>query len=68
MAIKRREFTKEFKQQVVRELEAGATQAQAARQYQLHLNPLLKWRQLQRQYAENAFAGNALTFISRRMR
>lgn len=33
MSLKRRIFTKEFKQQVLRELEAGKSVAQAAREH-----------------------------------
>jgi transposase-like protein len=41
MALKRRLFTKEFKLQVVREVQAGKTVAQAAREHQLHPNTIL---------------------------
>lgn len=58
MAIKRRQFTKEFKRQVIREIEAGKPLAQAAREHQLHPNTIIKWRRLHQQYAEKAFAGN----------
>lgn len=40
MTLKRRQFTKEFKLQVLREIEAGATLAQTARAHQLHPNLL----------------------------
>jgi transposase len=42
--LKRRTFTREFKQQVIREIEAGKTQAQVAREYQLSDNTISKWR------------------------
>jgi transposase len=58
MAVKRRKFTRELKLQVVREVEAGKPMAQAAREYEIHPTQITKWRQLQRQYAEQAFAGN----------
>jgi transposase len=58
MTIKRRQFTKEFKLQVLRELEAGTSIAQAARQHQLHPNVIRKWREQYARYAERAFAGN----------
>ena len=58
MALKRRKFTREVKLQVVREVEAGKPVAQAAREYEVHPTQITKWRQLQRQYAERAFAGN----------
>jgi transposase len=62
MTLKRRQFTKEFKLQVIREIEAGKTVAQAAREHQLHPNTIIKWRQLHQQYAERAFAGNGQTY------
>jgi transposase len=58
MTIKRRQFTKEFKLQVLREIEAGTSVAQAARQYHLHPNVIRKWRQQYVHYADHAFAGN----------
>lgn len=58
MALKRRKFRRELKLQVVREVEAGKAVAQAAREYDLHPAQISKWRQLQGQYAERAFAGN----------
>ena len=36
MALKRRQFTREFKLQVLREIEAGKSVAQASREHQLH--------------------------------
>lgn len=62
MTLKRRQFTKEFKLQVVPEVAAGKSVAQAAREHQLHPNTIIKWRQLHHQYAECAFAGNGQTY------
>ena len=58
MTIKRRQFTKEFKLQVLREIEAGASVAQTAREHHLHPNLITKWRTQYARYAERAFAGN----------
>jgi transposase len=58
MALKRRRFTREFKLQVLREVEAGKSIAQAAREHELHPNLITRWRSLQTQYAQQAFAGN----------
>ena len=55
--LKRRTFTREFKLQVIREVEAGKTQAQVARDYQLSHNTISKWRRQHRQYQDRAFAG-----------
>lgn len=62
MSLKRRQFTKEFKLQVIREIEAGKSVAQAAREHQLHPNTILKWRKLHQQYAERAFSGHGQTY------
>jgi transposase len=58
LALKRRRFTREFKLQVVREIEAGKPTAQAAREYQTHPTLILRWRQEHLRYAEQAFMGN----------
>jgi transposase len=54
----RRQFSKEFKLQVMREIEAGKSLAQASREHQVHPNMLRKWRQQLQSYGEQAFAGN----------
>ncbi len=36
MALKKRQFTRDFKLQILREIEAGKSLAQAAREHQLH--------------------------------
>jgi transposase len=58
LALKRRRFTREFKLQVVREIEAGKIPAQAAREYQVHPTVLVRWQKEHLQYAERAFTGN----------
>jgi transposase len=58
LALKRRRFTREFKLQVVREVEAGKPLAQAAREHQIHPTLILRWRQEHLRYAERAFTGN----------
>ena len=54
----RRQFSKEFKLQVIREIEAGKSLAHASREHQVHPNMLRKWRQQLQSYGEQAFAGN----------
>ena len=63
LATKRRIFTREFKLRVIREVEAGKSQAQAAREYQLSDTAIYKWRQQLSKYNDQAFAGqgNAYT-------
>ncbi len=58
MLIRRRQFTKEFKLQVLREVAAGKSVVRAAREYQIHPNTITKWRQQYARYADRAFAGN----------
>ncbi len=58
MAIKtRRQFTREFKVQVLREIEAGKSVAQAAREYEVLATLICRWRKQQAQYAGRAFSG-----------
>ena len=58
MALKRRQFTRDFKLHVLREIEAGKSVAQASREYQLHPTLISKWQNQHSRYAEMAFAGN----------
>jgi transposase len=58
MSLKRRQFTQEFKQQVLREIEAGKSVAQAAREHQVHPNCIGEWKRQLARYGEKAFAGN----------
>ena len=56
-SVKRRTFTREFKLQVIREVEAGKPQAQAAREYQITDNTISRWRTQHRKYNDRAFSG-----------
>ena len=58
MSLKRRIFTKEFKQQILHQVQAGKSIAQASRENELHPNLIAKWQKLHEQYAQNAFQGN----------
>lgn len=58
MSLKKREFTREFKLQILREIEAGKSVAQASREYQIHPTMIGRWRKQHAQYADRAFAGN----------
>lgn len=59
-SLKRREFTKEFKLQVVAEVDAG--KAQVARQHQVTANTIAKWRKQLRQYKDHAFSGRGKAY------
>jgi transposase len=58
----RRKFTRDFKLQVIREVEAGKTIAQAARKHLLHPTLICRWQKQHRQYAERTFAGNGRAY------
>jgi transposase len=58
LALKRRRFSREFKRQVVRAVEAGKPLAQAARAYPLHPTVIVRWHKEHLRYAEQAFLGN----------
>lgn len=62
MATTRRKFTREFKIGVVREVAAGKTVAQAAREHQVHPTQIDQWRRDLRRYGERAFAGNGRAY------
>lgn len=57
MAVRRRTFSRDFKLGVVREVEAGKSQAQAAREHQLNQNMLSRWCRQHRRYKDKAFSG-----------
>ena len=59
---KRRTYTREFKLKVLGEIEAGKSQAQAAREYQLNETAIYKWRQQLVKYKEHAFAGQGKAY------
>jgi len=54
---KRRTYTREFKLKALGEIEAGKSQAQATRDYQLTEIAIYKWQQQLKKYKEHAFAG-----------
>ena len=62
MALKRRRFTRDFKLQVIREIETGKSIAQAAREHEIHPNLISRWRSLRDKYSEQAFSGNGNTY------
>jgi len=62
IASKRRSFSKEFKLKVLREVDAGKSQAQAAREYQLTETSIYKWRQQYAKYKAKAFAGRGRAY------
>jgi transposase len=62
MSVKRRKHTREFKLQVLREIETGKAIAVAAREYDVHPSLITKWQHHHAHYAEQAFAGNGRSY------
>ncbi len=62
MTRNRRQFTKEFKLQVIREVEVGKSLAHAAREHALHPNLIRKWQTQYAEYGQQAFAGNGRAY------
>jgi transposase len=58
----RREFTKEFKLNILAELDGGLGMAQVARKYQVHPNTIRNWRKQSRKYKDRAFAGRGKAY------
>ena len=58
MVRKRRRFSREFKIEVIREIEQGIKQAEVCRKHSLHPVLVNKWRNEYHQYPETAFQGN----------
>jgi transposase len=58
----RRRFSKEFKLDLVRQVESGMGIEEAARQYEVHSNMVRKWREQYRKYGEKAFWGHGVMY------
>lgn len=58
----RRTFSRDFKLKVIREVEAGKSQAQVAREYQITQNTISQWRRQHTKYKDRAFAGNGHSY------
>jgi transposase len=57
MVKKRRRFSREFKINVIREIEQGSTQASVCRKYDIHPVMVNRWRKEYEQYPGAAFGG-----------
>ena len=62
MAANRRQHTKEFKLQVVREVEAGKSIAQASREHQVHPTLITRGRAALQKHPASAFSGNGYAY------
>lgn len=62
MVRTRRNFSQEFKLQVVKELEGSKTLAQIVREHEIDHGVVARWYREYRKYGENAFLGNGKTY------
>lgn len=58
----RRTFTKEFKLQVLRELDAGSKIAELARVHDVHPETIRVWSKMERKYGSRSFAGRGRAY------
>jgi transposase len=64
MALRRRQFTRDFKVQVLREWEWGKTLAQLSREHSVGSGTIVGWRKQHEQYGEQAFQGNGNNYTA----
>jgi transposase len=57
MSKKRKQYSREFKIQVIREIESGTPVAQVARQNEIHESLIHKWKKQYSADPQNAFSG-----------
>jgi transposase-like protein len=58
----RRTFSKEFKLQVLQQIDSGTSIAEAARIHDVHPETIRAWRKLERKYGDRSFAGRGRTY------
>jgi transposase len=62
MGLRKRKFTKEFKVQVVQELESGKPVEQVCREHEIKHDMVYRWRKEFRENGIAAFAGKGNTY------
>jgi transposase len=60
MSMQRRKFSKEFKIQIIREIDNGTPVAQLSRQHQIQESLIHKWRKQFQKDPVHAFSGNGI--------
>ena len=61
MGLQRRQYTREFKLQIISELESGKSRAEVSREYQLSASLLDRWRADFKAQGDRAFPGNGFS-------
>jgi transposase len=62
MVKTRRTFSKELKLSILRQLDAGVSLAQVARENEIHPETIRQWKKRERKYGERAFTGNGSAY------
>lgn len=62
MSVSRRQYNKEFKEQVLRELEGGLPLSQVAREHELAPRLIQRWQDEYAEYGKEAFSGNGRSY------
>jgi transposase len=57
MRLKAKKYTREFKFKIVREVQAGKSRMQVAREYDIHPNNVDRWLKQYELYGDDAFVG-----------
>ena len=58
MVRTRRTFSKELKLSILRQLDAGVSLVQVARENEIHPETIRQWKKRERKYGDRAFTGN----------
>jgi transposase len=62
MSLKRRQYTKEFRLEVLHELESSLPLSQVAREQSVSAKLITRWQEEYAEYGEDAFSGNGRSY------
>lgn len=62
MGLKRRQFSREFKDEILAEVKSGKSILQVAREHEIHPITISRWKKEQREYGEKAFSGHGVVY------
>lgn len=62
MTSTRKKYSREFKVNLIREIEAGKSVAQVSRQHDIHPAMIHQWKRAFQKYGEQAFKGNGNSY------
>lgn len=62
MGLKRRQFSREFKQEIIAEVESGKSISQVAREHEIHPLTISRWKKEEKEYGGKAFSGHGVVY------